>query len=82
MCMTTIIITNCLLHELGSHCAVNATRDSSNDLGLVTNKLPNPRNLLLNEVAHNPVGLRSTNIDTKVAQELTSIGSLSYVSVK
>ena len=78
-----IIVTNCLLHELGGHCAVNATRDSSDNLGLVANKLPDPGDLLLDKVAHNPVGLRSTNVDTKVAQNLTSTGSLGYiVSVK
>lgn len=80
---TAIIVTNCLLHELGGHCAVNATGDSSDDLGLVANKLPDPSDLLLDEVAHDPVGLRSANVDTKVAQELTSTGSLScIVSVK
>lgn len=80
---TTIIVTNCLLHELGGHCAVDTTGDCPDDLGLVANKLPDPRDLLLDEVAHDPVGLRSANVDTKVAQELTSTGSLScIVSVK
>ena len=67
-------VTNCLLHELGSHCAINTTGDSSDDLGLVANKLPEPSDLLLDKVAHNPVRLRSTNVDTKVTQNLTSTG--------
>lgn len=72
-----MVVTNCLLHELGGHCAVNATGDSSDDLSLVANKLPDPSDLLLDEVAHDPVGLCSANVDTKVAQKLTSTGSLS-----
>lgn len=74
-----VIITNCLFHEFGSHCAVNATGDSSDDLGVVTNELPDPSNLLRDEVTHDPIGLGSANVDTEVPQELTSTGSLGFI---
>jgi hypothetical protein len=77
--ITANVVTNCLLHKLGGHCTVNTTRDSSDYLGLVANKLPDPSDLLLDKVAHDPVGLRSANVDTKVAQEVTSTGSLSII---
>lgn len=38
-----VIVAKCLLQELGGHFAIKATGDSSDDLGLIVNNLPDPR---------------------------------------
>ncbi len=46
---TAIIVTNCLLHELGGHCAVNSPAHGPDDATCWTADITNARDLLSNK---------------------------------
>lgn len=75
-------VANGLLHELGRDSRVNTTRDGANDLCAVSHKMPDADNLLLDEILHDPVGLRSTDVDRKVAQNLGAAGRVLQLGVE
>ena len=68
--------TNSFLHELCGYSAVDASRNGSDNLGAVADKMLHPSNLLLSKVAHDPVWIRAANVYGEIAQKLTSAGSL------
>jgi hypothetical protein len=73
-------VSNGLTHEGRSNSAVHTAANSAKDKSLLTNKFPDTSDLELDEVAHLPVRLSSTNINTEVAEDLGSAGSLDPLS--
>lgn len=75
-------VSNGLLHELGRDSRVNTARDGANDLCAVSHKMSDADNLLLDEILHDPVGLRSADVDGKVAQNLSAAGCVLQLGVE
>lgn len=65
-----------LTHESRADGAVHTTANSAKDESLVTNKIPDASDLELGEVAHFPVRLGSTDVNTEVAEDFDSAGCL------
>lgn len=65
-----------LTHESRANSAVHTAANSAKDESLVTNKIPDASNLELGEVAHFPVRLSSTNVNTEIAEDFDSAGCL------
>jgi hypothetical protein len=72
-------VSNGLTHKGSSNSAVHTAANSAKNESLITNKFTDASNLELNEVAHLPVRLSSADIDTEIAEDLGSAGSLDLI---
>ncbi len=64
--------TDCLFHELGCDGRIYTPRNGSDDLCAIANEVSDANNFLLDEIFHHPAGLRPTDVDGEVAQDLTA----------
>lgn len=69
-------VTDSLLHELGGNGGVDTTTNGTENVIGLTHQLPNPKNFLIDELRHGPIGIGTTNADGEVAEELGSIGGV------
>lgn len=68
-------VANGLLHEASCDSAVDTSRNGTNDLGVLADKVADADNLLLDEVLHLPVVAGLANLGGKVVQDLsTAVG--------
>ena len=69
-------VANGLLHQLSGDSGVDTTADGANDLALFSDKLPDARNLLVDELAHGPIGPGLADVDGEILEEDLALGSV------